>query len=119
MIKTQLIGRIGNVRSFDTKTGKSLNCSVATNRKIAGKDQVTWTAVKLWGDRAAMFEPILESGQLVFVAGRAEPHLFEKNDGTAVAEIVLHADYIKILARAKDTKDVSPTVSEEEDETVE
>lgn len=75
-----------------------LNISLATNRKVGEREFVDWTSVKVWGERAEKLAPHIGKGTKLLITGRPEARPFKANDGTAKAELVVHANDIEFLS---------------------
>ena len=102
MYTTTIIGNVGTCRLVQAK-GKSpvLNISLATNRKVGEKDYTDWTSVKVWGDRAPKISPHISKGIKILVTGRPEARAYKAADGTAKAELIVHANEIEFLSKGK------------------
>ena len=99
MLKIEVTGNVGTFRLV-TAAGKSpvLNVSLATNRRVGEREFVDWTSVKIWGERASKLAPHIGKGTKLLVIGRPEARAFKANDGTAKAELVVHASEIEFLS---------------------
>jgi single-strand DNA-binding protein len=99
MLEIKLTGNVGSCKLV-TAAGKSpvLNVNMATNRKMGDREFTDWTSVKIWGDRAERLAPHITKGTKLLVTGRPEARPFKANDGTAKAELVVHASEIEFLS---------------------
>jgi single-strand DNA-binding protein len=99
MLEINLTGNVGNCKLV-TAAGKSpvLNVSLATNRKVGEREFTDWTSIKIWGDRAEKLAPHIAKGTKLLITGRPEARAFKGADGTAKAELVVHASDIEFLS---------------------
>lgn len=99
MLEIKLTGNVGTVRLVKA-AGKSpvLNVSLATNRKVGDREFVDWTSIKIWGDRAERLAPHISKGTKLLITGRPESRAFKAADGTAKAELVVHATDLEFLS---------------------
>lgn len=113
MLEIKLTGNVGTCRLV-TAAGKSpvLNVSLATNRKVGEREFVDWTSVKIWGERAEKLAPHISKGTKLLVTGRPEARAYKANDGTAKAELVVHANEIEFLS-AKGKHEDAPEHADE------
>ncbi len=117
MLKTEIIGNVGTCRLVKAP-GKApvLNVSLATNRKMGDREFVDWVSVKVWGERAEKLAPHIGKGTKLLVIGRPEARAYKANDGTAKAELVVHAAEIEFLsAKGKHDYTNEPTAHVAED----
>jgi len=115
MLKTEIIGNVGTCRLVKAP-GKApvLNVSLAANRKMGDREFVDWVSVKVWGERAERLAPHITKGSKLLVIGRPEARSFKAADGTAKAELVVHASEIEFLsAKGKVNPDDAPEHAEE------
>ncbi len=99
MLKIELTGNVGTCRLVKA-AGKSpvLNISLATNRKVGEREFVDWTSVKIWGERGERLAPHVTKGTKLLVTGRPEARAYTAGDGTAKAELVVHATEVEFLS---------------------
>jgi single-strand DNA-binding protein len=99
MLEVKLTGNVGTCRLVTAK-GKTpvLNISLATNRKVGEREFTDWSSVKIWGDRAIRIAPYITTGTKLLVSGRPEARAYKGNDGTAKAELVIHANDVEFLS---------------------
>lgn len=99
MLEIKVTGNCGTCRLVKA-VGKSpvLNVSLATNRKVGEREFTDWTSIKIWGERAERLAPHISKGTKLLVTGRPEARAFKANDGTAKAELVVHASEIEFLS---------------------
>jgi single-strand DNA-binding protein len=99
MLEIKLTGNVGTVRLVKA-AGKSavLNVSLATNRRVADREFVDWTSIKIWGDKAEKLAPHISKGTKLLITGRPEARAFKAADGTAKAELVVHATDLEFLS---------------------
>lgn len=115
MLEVKVTGNVGTCRLV-TAAGKSpvLNVSLATNRKVGDREYTDWSSIKIWGERALKLAPYIGKGSKLLITGRPEARAFKSNDGTAKAELVIHANEIEFLsAKANEGVEPEPTVCEE------
>ena len=103
MLEVKVTGNVGTCRLV-TAAGKSpvLNVSLATNRKIGDREFTDWTSVKIWGERAQKLAPHISKGTKLLITGRPEARAYKSSDGTAKAELIVHANEIEFLSSKKD-----------------
>ncbi len=63
----------------------------------SGKEVTHWVTCKVWKEKALEIEPLLSKGCIVEVSGRSEVKSFLRRDGSAGAELIVHADEIRVL----------------------
>ena len=104
MLEIKITGNVASTKLVTT-AGKSsvLNVNMATNRKVGEKEFTDWTSVKIWGERAEKLAAHIAKGSKLLVTGRPEARGYVAADGTAKAELVVHAADIEFLsAKPKD-----------------
>lgn len=114
MLEITLTGSVGSSKLVTT-AGKSsvLNVNIATNRKLGDREFTDWTSVKIWGERAEKLAPHVSKGMKLLVSGRPEARGYTAADGTAKAELIVHANEIEFLsAKPKDAAE-EPAHAEE------
>ncbi|MFN4804527.1 MAG: single-stranded DNA-binding protein [Akkermansiaceae bacterium] len=99
MLEIKLTGNVGKSRLVKA-VGKSpvLNISLATNRKMGDREFTDWTSVKVWGERAEKLAKYVAKGTKLLVTGRPEAKAYKAADGTAKAELVVHAAEIEFIS---------------------
>lgn len=64
----------------------------------SGKQVTHWVTCKVWQGLATKTEPLLAKGCcMVEVSGRPEIKPYSKRDGSPAAELIVHADTIRVL----------------------
>ena len=108
MLEIKITGNVGTVRLVKA-AGKTpvLNISLATNRKVADREFVDWTSLKIWGERGESLAPHISKGTKLLATGRPEARAYKANDGTAKAELVVHVSDLEFLS-AKAIHDEEP-----------
>ena len=106
MLEVKVSGNVGTCRLV-TAAGKSpvLNISLATNRKVGEREFTDWSSVKIWGERAIKLDPYIGKGTKLLISGRPEARAFKANDGTAKAELVIHANDVEFLSSKRELGD--------------
>lgn len=106
MLEVKVTGNVGRCKLVTTQ-GKSpvLNLSLATNRKVGDREFTDWSSVKIWGERAIRIAPYITTGTKLLVSGRPEARAYKGNDGTAKAELVIHANEVEFLSGKGQTDD--------------
>lgn len=98
-----VIGNVGSVRLFPNENSQDvLKVDLACNRKQGDKEYTDWIRVKVWGDRGPKLAPHIRKGDKLYVRGRPEAKGFLRKDGTAAADLVLHAAEVLFLTARKD-----------------
>lgn len=101
-----MTGHVGTVRLVEPKAKSAvLNISLATNRRVGENEYTDWVSVKVWGERGQKLAPHIAKGSHLLVTGRPEARPYKANDGTAQAELVLHAREIEFLSAKADPGD--------------
>jgi len=115
MLEIKVTGNVGTCRLV-TAAGKSpvLNISLATNRKVGEREFTDWTSVKIWGERAQKLAPHIGKGTKLLITGRPEARAYKANDGTAKAELIVHANDIEFLSSKRGGGD-APNHDHDED----
>jgi len=113
---TTIVGHVGSVRLVQSAENKHdvLNIDVATNRMVGDKVYTDWYKVKVWGPLAAKLASQIQKGDKLLVTGRPEAKGYLRKDGTAGADLVLHADDVQLLSSRKSTEDDSEETQAEE-----
>ena len=116
MLEIKVTGNVGTSKLVAAK-GKSpvLNVSLATNRKVGEREFVDWSSVKIWGERAQKLAPYIGKGVKLLVTGRPEARAFKGNDGTAKAELVIHANEVEFLTSKRELSDAPKSEDHNED----
>lgn len=106
MLEIKVTGNVGTCRLV-TAAGKSpvLNVSLATNRKVGEREFTDWTSIKIWGERAQKLAPHIGKGTKLLITGRPEARAYKANDGTAKAELIVHANDIEFLSSKREFGD--------------
>ncbi len=99
MLEVKTTGNVGTCRLVTAK-GKTpvLNISLATNRKVGDREFTDWSSVKIWGERGQKLAPYITKGTKLLISGRPEARAYKGNDGTAKAELVIHANDVEFLS---------------------
>jgi len=97
-----IMGHVGSVQLYQNE-GKAevLSIDLASNRKVGDKEYVDWIKVKVWGALATKLAPLIQKGDKLLVSGRPEAKGYLRKDGTAGADLVLHADDVQLLTARK------------------
>lgn len=100
--ETTIVGHVGSVRLGKTENNLDvLGIDLALNRKVGDKEYVDWVKVKVWGERGKKLAPYIQKGDKLLVSGRAEAKGYLRKDGTAAADLVLHASNVELLTTRK------------------
>ena len=107
MLEVKTTGNVGSCRLV-AAPGKTpvLNISLATNRKVGDREFTDWSSVKIWGERAQRLAPHITKGTKLLISGRPEARAYKANDGTAKAELVIHANDVEFLSGKMQTEDI-------------
>lgn len=103
MFEVKITGNVGTCRLVAI-AGKTpvLNISLATNRRVGEREFTDWSSIKIWGEKAQKLAPFISKGTKLLVSGRPEARAFKSNDGTAKAELVVHANEVEFLSSRAD-----------------
>lgn len=71
----------------------------------SGKEVTFWVTAKVWKGLAMETEPLLSKGCMVEVSGRPEVKPYLRRDGSPGAELVVHADEIRVLDGEENSED--------------
>lgn len=93
-----VLGHVGSVRAVHSKNTDVLNIDLACNRTVGDKEYVDWYKAKVWGEFANELEPQIQKGDQLKVSGRVEAKGYLRKDGTAGADLVLHADDVQLMS---------------------
>lgn len=63
----------------------------------SGKEYTQWVRCKVWHPLAEKIAPQLFTGCMIAVVGRPETKAYSKRDGNLGAELIVHADEIRVL----------------------
>lgn len=102
MLKTQVIGHIGNDAVVKEVNGKSvINFSVAHSEKYKNSEGVqmertTWVSCAYWNERAAV-APYLKKGVLVFCEGQPDVDVYTNKQGQPTGTIRLRVSQLQLL----------------------
>lgn len=110
MNRTDIIGNVGDGIRFEEITVKStgelkkvLNFSVAVNEKYRNGDteikKVMWYSCSLWGKFAESMQAYLTKGKQVFISGKLEPTLYQKDNGDYGIDNRLHVNHLQLLGK--------------------
>lgn len=115
MLEITLTGSVGSCKLVTT-AGKSsvLNVNIATNRKMGDREFTDWTSVKIWGERAEKLAPHVSKGAKLLIKGRPESRGYLAADGTAKAELIVHANEIEFLSAKPKSDSEEPPAHHEE-----
>lgn len=86
--KVHLIGRIGQIETFQTQSGNyGVNLSVATNEYYKDKhgqkqENTEWHRCVAWMKLADIISQYAHKGQLVWVEGKLATHQYQAQDGS-------------------------------------
>ena len=105
MIKLQVIGNIGqDARISEVNGSKSINFSLAHNRKFADKDGVmiektTWVNCTFWRRDGASVEiaKYLTAGTKVFAEGLPETQMYQGKDGRMQSSLNLNVTMVELV----------------------
>lgn len=109
MIKLQVIGNVGqNARVNDVNGNKSINFSVAYNRKYADKDgveveQTTWVNCTFWkrAGQSVEIAKYLTAGTKVYIEGTPEIDLYTDKQGKPAASLKCNVYQVELLNASK------------------
>lgn len=99
-LKTILVGQVAQEKLVQIEGKKpflDLNVDVVLKSAV-GKEYTQWVRVKVWHPLAEEIEPLLSKGSMVEVTGRPEVKPYSRRDGSPGAELIVHADEIRVLA---------------------
>ena len=105
MIKLQVIGNLGqDARVTDVNGNRSINFSIAYNRKYTDKDGVmvektTWVNCTYWRrkDQSVEVAKFLTAGTKVFCEGQPDVSTYQNRDGQTVATLNLNITSLELL----------------------
>ncbi len=106
-LKTTLVGQVAQHKLI-TVPGKPPFLDIKIDVVIptaSGKEFTQWVTCKVWQDLAVETEPLLSKGCMVEVSGRPEVKPFNRRDGSAGAELIVHAEEIEIVNGEENTED--------------
>lgn len=98
-LQMNLVGQVAQYKLI-TIPGKAPFLDVKIDVVIptaSGKEVTHWVTCKVWKGLAVEIEPQLTKGCMVEVSGRPEVKPYSKRDGSAGAELIVHADEIRVL----------------------
>ncbi len=101
--KVTIIGRLGadpDIRYMPNGTPVA-NISVATNRKIEGRDYTEWHKVIAYGKLTDIAGKYLQKGTLAFVEGRLQTRQWETKEGEKRSTTEIVANVLLGLDRTK------------------
>ena len=97
-----ILGNVGSVQLGKTPNNLDvLSVDLACNHKGGDKGFTDWVKVKVWGERAPKLAPYIQKGDKLLVTGRPEAKGYLRKDGTAGADLVLHANEVEFLSSRK------------------
>lgn len=98
-LETKLVGKVAQHKLI-TVPGKAPFLDVKIDVVIpiaSGKEYTHWVTCKVWKALAVETEPQLSKGCMVEVVGRPEVKGFNRRDGSAGAELIVHAEEFHVL----------------------
>jgi single-stranded DNA-binding protein len=98
-LKTTIVGELAQHKLVQVEGKKpflDLHVDVVL-KSAAGKEYTQWVRVKVWHPLVEKIEPLLSKGCTVEVTGRPEVKPFSRRDGSAGAELIVHADTIRVV----------------------
>lgn len=120
MLKTQLIGRIGQDAIIRTWNGKNaISFSVAHNEKYTDKDGVrhentVWLNCTLWRDNPKLAS-YLKKGQMVFIEGVPSVSVYvSKKTGEALPDFQISVRNLELISGSDTQEKQDPELSESE-----
>jgi single-stranded DNA-binding protein len=106
-LETKLIGKVAQHKLVKVE-GKppflDLKIDVVLST-TSGKEITHWVTCKVWKGLAVEIESQLTKGCLVEVSGRPEIKPFLRRDGSAGAELIVHADTFRVLDDEETSED--------------
>jgi single-strand DNA-binding protein len=114
MIKTQIIGHLGNDCNVNNVNGKNvINFSVCHTEKFKDaqgvqREKSIWLSCAYWTDRTAI-APYLKKGTLVYVDGQPEIGMYTDKQNQKQAEFKLRVATVQLLGGGKDNSSSSGT----------
>jgi single-stranded DNA-binding protein len=109
-----ILGHVGFIRLFQHENKPDLLAiDVACNSKAGDKEYVDWYKVKVWGALATKLASLIQKGDKLLVNGRPEAKGYLRKDGTAGADLLLHADDVQLLT-ARSAAAAEPVANAEE-----
>lgn len=107
-LNTTLVGKVAQHKLINVP-GKAPFLDVKIDVVIptaSGKEYTHWVTCKVWQGLAVETERQLSKGCMVEVSGRPEVKPFNRRDGSAGAELIVHAQEIRVV----------PTITTSDDE---
>jgi len=98
-LETKLVGKVAQHKLI-TVPGKAPFLDVKVDVVLAtasGKEFTHWVTCKVWQGLAVETEPLLSRGCMVEVSGRPEVKPYLRRDASAGAELIVHAEEIRVL----------------------
>ncbi len=98
-LETKLVGRVAQYKLVKVE-GKNPFLDIKIDVVIptaSGKEYTHWVTCKVWHPLASEIEPLLTKGCMVEVTGRPEVKPYSRRDGSPGAELVVHADTIRVV----------------------
>ena len=102
MIKTQLIGYLGQDAVANQVNGKSvINLNIADTEKYKNAEGVevektTWVNCAYWTEKLNVVN-YLKKGTLVYLEGKPDVKTYEK-DGKVIPQLTLRVSYLQLLS---------------------
>ncbi len=105
--KIELKGNVGNVKVFETATGKLVRFSLATNYLYRNREgetgvETTWHNIVAWEGRVIKSLDMIEKGSYMHVIGRLRSSHFTGTDGTEKQGYEVVANKLTILEEDPD-----------------
>ena len=106
-ISLNLVGRVAQFKVVKVE-GKAPFLDVKVDVVLStasGKEYTHWVTCKVWQGLAVETEPLLSKGCMVEVTGRPEVRPYNRRDGSPGAELIVHADTIRVLDDEETSED--------------
>ncbi len=103
-LETKMVGKVAQHKLIQIE-GKRPFLDVKIDVVLAtasGKEFTHWVTCKVWQDLAMETEPLLSKGCIVEVSGRPEVKPYLRRDGSPGAELVVHAEEIRVIEEVDD-----------------
>ena len=114
MNRTEIIGNLAqdpvlrNVNGPDGTPMRVCNFNVAVNENYRNNPNVVYYSVSVWNQLADICAQYLQKGRKVFCSGTVRPNLYQAQDGTWKASLVLNAQSVEFLTPAPQNGDQPP-----------
>lgn len=100
MLELTIVGNVGFCRLHTLPSTSLLIVSLASNRRVEGKDYADWVTLKIWGERALKLADHISTGQRLLARGRPEVRLYQRSeDSVCEPEWCLHVARLEFLGR--------------------